>query len=799
MNVYWCPCGRESRNFGDQLMPLLLDHLHVEYRWSPPEKADLFGIGSIAHQIPDNFAGVVWSTGMLQKGDRRDLRRARVFALRGKRTVSSVDLNTSEELPLGDGGLLACLLARPQKKTHRLGLIPHYADQDTAAVGQIRQRHPDVLLIDVCASPQQVLDQIASCDVIASSSLHGLVVAESLGIPTVWLEISGGANLLGGRFKFDDYYSAFDCERTPHDLRGDEHPDELIASAANSVALQRLEQLQKDLLESLRAALEAAQSGNVTPTGRARREQQGPLTDGPALHIGGLEKRIWGDVVRLGVEIKGSGGRQKPQQIFFETEAQFADHIAEDYDAFLLACAIPAACAGIREIVVDGPICPYLCDGVVTALQTLRRWYGQPSRIPAIVADGFRVRSPVPAARTGMMLSGGIDSLATLRGNRLRLPLDHPHAIRDGFLLEGFDLGGFGQGPVDVFTRAKASLEPVAAQANLTLIPVRTNLIELNRDVQFWMHHWHGAVLASVGHLFSRRISRLLIASSHDAESLLPWGSHPLLDTNYGSAALTVVHDGSRYSRLEKVACVADWEPALANLRVCTSPPPSGLNCGACEKCLRTMTALAAIGKLDARPAFPSRHVDPDLLRPFPLRKLYLFYQYRELIDPLLAQGQFDLAAAVRQKVQCYGPLLRHAQDGTWESAVRQSIARIEQRFAAVERLLMVDDEALADYWTAAVPRRFLDGEYGYMGPPKDAHQAIAELERARRAGAEAIVIAWPAFWWLDYYHAFAEYLKEKFTKITETSDFIAFDLRTSPQQDEESAVASVEKVSIYG
>jgi hypothetical protein len=57
--------------------------------------------------------------------------------------------------------------------------------------------------------------------------LHGLIVADSLGIPNAWIE---SPDLIGGRFKFDDYYSSLDVCENPVVLKGDETFLELIGS-----------------------------------------------------------------------------------------------------------------------------------------------------------------------------------------------------------------------------------------------------------------------------------------------------------------------------------------------------------------------------------------------------------------------------------------------------------------------------------------------------------------------------------------------------------------------------------------
>lgn len=50
----------------------------------------------------------------------------------------------------------------------------------------------------------EVLDQICSCEYIASSSLHGLIMSEAYDIPNLWIELSG--KLMGGHFKFHDFF-----------------------------------------------------------------------------------------------------------------------------------------------------------------------------------------------------------------------------------------------------------------------------------------------------------------------------------------------------------------------------------------------------------------------------------------------------------------------------------------------------------------------------------------------------------------------------------------------------------------
>jgi hypothetical protein len=86
-------------------------------------------------------------------------------------------------------------------------------------LNDIIKKHPDIFkVISVAQPPEEVADQIKSCKLILSSSLHGLIVSDSLGVPNVHLMLSDNLksphHLRGGEHKFRDYYSAIDKKYT---------------------------------------------------------------------------------------------------------------------------------------------------------------------------------------------------------------------------------------------------------------------------------------------------------------------------------------------------------------------------------------------------------------------------------------------------------------------------------------------------------------------------------------------------------------------------------------------------------
>lgn len=70
------------------------------------------------------------------------------------------------------------------------------------------------------------------------------------------------------------------------------------------------------------------------------------------------------------------------------------------------------------------------------------------------------------------------------------------------------------------------------------------------------------------------------------------WWSMPLL----GSDNIEVVPAGSSMTRIDKTIFLTDFEPAYDNLMVCWA---GHVNCGECDKCIRTLVALDFLGTLD--------------------------------------------------------------------------------------------------------------------------------------------------------------------------------------------------------
>lgn len=366
---------------------------------------------------------------------------------------------------------------------------------------------------------------------------------------------------------------------------------------------------------------------------------------------------------------------REAQEIFYETDSAFADALWCNPHTFLVGCALPALHHGEERVAIDETICPELRNGLMTAMGWLSHWFG-PSRRPIRIEARSDIAWPVlhTAQRAGSFLSGGVDSLAILRANRLDFPPDHPRSIRDCLFVYGFDIGGLQDGgqELDTFDQAIASLHEIVQDAGVTLIPVYTNVRHLADEVPFWIYEFHGAALASVAHAFSRRLSRVSIASGFNIPNIIRAGTHPLIDPNYSSTDLQLRHEGLLYSRLDKVRLLSDWDVALRNLRVCTLNPPGRLNCGRCEKCVRTMLQLLAVDGLAKSTAFPADDVTPELVSTIKITERYQDAWYRDLVEPLAARGRHDLVEAIRERRKAYQRRLAWEEERDWKGTVKR-------------------------------------------------------------------------------------------------------------------------------
>lgn len=198
------------KNFGDALTPWLLARYGVAPILTQSARAQGVGVGSILEHLPTEFAGITWGTGSLY-GLKLNLPSIRPLALRGHLTREL--LGITDRVYVGEPGILVSRHLPRRRPRYALGIVPHHAhEQNEKLQTLVANGRGSVRLISTRTSPSRAIRQIAECETIISSSLHGLVTADSFGIPALWFTAEPG--LMGGTFKFHDYESVFTPKMT---------------------------------------------------------------------------------------------------------------------------------------------------------------------------------------------------------------------------------------------------------------------------------------------------------------------------------------------------------------------------------------------------------------------------------------------------------------------------------------------------------------------------------------------------------------------------------------------------------
>jgi hypothetical protein len=305
-----------------------------------------------------------------------------------------------------------------------------------------------------------------------------------------------------------------------------------------------------------------------------------------------------------------------------------------------------------------GSVPPLLAKNLESIRDIYAAWIDGGHRVPL----DFELSSDAapPASGVSLFFSGGLDSFCSL--------VKHRDEVENLVLIHGFDVPLADSKTWDL-TEAKA--REAARIFGKRLILVRTNVFWEQPSVPGGWGKYFGAALAAVAHALSPNHGKIYIASSYSYANLRPDGSHPLLDPLWSTETLRFIHDGGE-TRIEKLRLLLPHPEALSRLRVCWENE-GNYNCGVCEKCLRTMLGLRALG-VDHCAAFPDT-LTVDLVRQQLLKPKSVVF-WKELLNAGLPPA---LNAAVKSAIHSCDadlpPRTGHFKRGVkrWLYAVRNA------------------------------------------------------------------------------------------------------------------------------
>lgn len=283
--------------------------------------------------------------------------------------------------------------------------------------------------------------------------------------------------------------------------------------------------------------------------------------------------------------------------LFFSFTGRLERPLLACADAFLPALLVPAM-LGNEPLESDLPVSPRLLWQQQRVQGLLSMWYPEELHTVSVEIPG-REGVPPRGGDVGSFFSAGVDSFHTaIKSHQGLIP---PRPVTHLIFMKGFDAGLANTATLD---ESERHVHTVAARLGLELLSGRTNVRDHMRCL--WPEAYQGAAMGAAGLALTGSLGYINIPATYTyADMGKPWGSHPLLDESWSSESVTFTHEGCATYRYQKIRDLAEWDPSsLDELRVCLSVQGGPKNCGQCSKCVRTMVALAAIGKLGVR-SFP--------------------------------------------------------------------------------------------------------------------------------------------------------------------------------------------------
>lgn len=274
------------------------------------------------------------------------------------------------------------------------------------------------------------------------------------------------------------------------------------------------------------------------------------------------------------------------RRIWFESTDATLSATPEAYGSSLL---VPAMHAG-RSLHLEGTACETWTANLRPLADAVRGlWYPDAPRPHAVPER----RNDRPSRSTALCFTGGVDAFYTY--------LESHQRIDQLAYVVGYD--------VKLRQRRRATeisrmIRAIAAETAARGIVIRTNLRQhpLMRATP-WVRSFGGA-LAAVAHVLAESVGQLLISGDGLGFEHPEVGSRAGMDHLHGSAAVVIEHTAPTVTRLEKIRRIAREPLVQRNLRVCWQNVGDRLNCGRCEKCVRTMLSLETCGALGRFPGF---------------------------------------------------------------------------------------------------------------------------------------------------------------------------------------------------
>lgn len=177
------------------------------------DKSIIFGTGFISSG--SDLGGGKWAS----KSNQKHCTPSHIYSVRGKLTRDKlIRMGIPCPESYGDPLLLfpAFYNPRPQNISNTIGIIPHYVDKNSPELNSLKSflisQGYSIKIINIITynNYSKFINEIASCDTIISSSLHGVIMGLVYNKKTIFRKFSN--KLAGNIYKFYDFFSSLSVQ-----------------------------------------------------------------------------------------------------------------------------------------------------------------------------------------------------------------------------------------------------------------------------------------------------------------------------------------------------------------------------------------------------------------------------------------------------------------------------------------------------------------------------------------------------------------------------------------------------------
>lgn len=342
---------------------------------------------------------------------------------------------------------------------------------------------------------------------------------------------------------------------------------------------------------------------------------------------------------KLVAEIVWEQAEKKNFEMSFVIPAKATVKLQVCAEPFVLAAFTRAFDAGERRLQCDMPVAAGLLDGMRSAISVLKFWHAEKFGclpVPQLDIESRReARFDNYKRKSTAFYSGGVDATHLLMANSDQYDSNSVGCISHVLMVHGLDIGksekNKQQSVFDAFVR---NSEPFLQSRKVDAIPLTTNLRHLDPRLRYFLELGIGFDLAACAAVFAHEFSHVAIATAGERLSLAvqnPASAHPIIHHLLASMEQSIITPHVEVSRLERVRRICSDDTAMSSLRVCFHSSDEALNCGHCEKCLRTMVAIEVAGG-DCEQAFPCKPM-PSAIRKISLSSEAGAAMWKELLQ----------------------------------------------------------------------------------------------------------------------------------------------------------------------